>query len=223
MTRIFIVEDDSSIASSLCRHLQSWGYEARACQDFRRAAEEFAAFDPHLLLLDITLPHTSGYALCGEIRRVSRVPIVFLSSASDAMNIVTAMTLGADDFIAKPFDPAVLQAKLQALLRRAYDYGEAPQTLEHRGARLSRTDSVLACGDTQVTLTRNEYRILLTLMERPGQIVSRELLMQKLWETDSFVDENTLSVNVARLRKKLAPLGLEDMIATRKGLGYILL
>ena len=222
MTRIFIVEDDASIASSLCRHLQSWGYEARACQDFRRAAEEFAAFDPHLLLLDITLPHTSGYALCGEIRRVSRVPIVFLSSASDAMNIVTAMTLGADDFIAKPFDPAVLRAKLQALLRRAYDYGEAPQVLEFRGAQLSRTDSVLLVGGERLPLTRNEYRILLTLMERPGEIVSRETLMERLWETDSFVDENTLSVNIARLRRKLDPFGLGEMIATRKKMGYVL-
>ena len=222
MYRILIVEDDSIIAASLCRHLQSWGYEARACQDFRRAAEEFAAFDPHLLLLDITLPHTSGYALCGEIRRVSRVPIVFLSSASDAMNIVTAMTLGADDFIAKPFDPAVLRAKLQALLRRAYDYGEAPQVLEFRGAQLSRTDSVLLVGGERLPLTRNEYRILLTLMERPGEIVSRETLMERLWETDSFVDENTLSVNIARLRRKLDPFGLGEMIATRKKMGYVL-
>ena len=223
MYRILIVEDDETISSSLCRLLAAWGYEPHAAVDFGDVMREFAAHDPHLVLLDISLPRFSGYHWCGEIRRASRVPVVFLSSAGDAMNIVTAMTLGADDFIAKPFDPAVLQAKLQALLRRAYDYSEAPQMLEHRGARLSRTDSVLTCGDTQVTLTRNEYRILLTLMERPGRIVSRELLMQRLWETDSFVDENTLSVNVARLRKKLAPLGLEDMIATRKGLGYILL
>ena len=222
MTRIFIVEDDRGIASSLCRHLQSWGYEARACQDFTAVTREFAAFDPHLLLLDIALPHRDGYFWCGEIRRASRVPIVFLSSAGDAMNIVTAMTLGADDFIAKPFDPAVLRAKLQALLRRAYDYGEAAPVLEYRGAQLSKTDSVLTAGGERLPLTRNEYRILLTLMERPGEIVSRETLMERLWETESFVDENTLSVNVARLRRKLAPLGLGDMIATRKGMWYVL-
>ena len=223
MYRSLIVEDDESIASSLVRLCYAWGYDARAASDFRDVAGEFERLDPHLVLLDISLPHYSGYHWCGELRRASRVPIVFLSSAGDAMNIVTAMTLGADDFIAKPFDPAVLRAKLQALLRRAYDYGEAPQTLGHRGAQLSRTDSVLTVGDTQVTLTRNEYRILHTLMEQPGRIVSRERLMERLWETDSFVDENTLSVNIARLRKKLAPLGLEDMIATRKGQGYILL
>ena len=223
MYRILIVEDDESIAISLARILRAWGYDARAARDFGDVFGEFARYDPHLVLLDISLPRFDGYHWCGEIRRASRVPIVFLSSAGDAMNIVTAMTLGADDFIAKPFDPALLQAKLQALLRRAYDYGEAHETLEHRGARLSRTDSVLVLGETQVPLTRNEYRILLTLMERPGRLVSRERLMERLWETDSFVDENTLSVNVARLRKKLAPLGLGDMIQTRKGQGYILI
>ena len=223
MYRSLIDEDDESIAAPLERLLTAWGYEAHAARDFRHVTDEFEATDPHLVLLDVSLPHFSGYHWCGEIRRASRVPVVFLSSAGDSMNIVTAMTLGADDFIAKPFDPAVLRAKLQALLRRAYDYGEAPQVLEHRGAQLSRTDSVLTCGETRLTLTRNEYRILLELMEKPGQIVSRERLMERLWETDSFVDENTLSVNVARLRRKLEPLGLGDMIATRKGQGYILL
>ena len=223
MYRILIVEDDESIASSLVRLCRAWGYDARAARDFGDVSGEFAQYDPHLTLLDISLPRYSGYHWCGEIRRASRVPIVFLSSASDSMNIVTAMTLGADDFIAKPFDPAVLQAKLQALLRRAYDYGDAPGVLEHRGAQLSRADSVLTVGEARVPLTRNEYRILLTLMERPGRIVSRERLMERLWETDSFVDENTLSVNVARLRRKLAPLGLGDMIETRKGQGYVLI
>lgn len=222
MTRVFIVEDDEGIASSLCRHLASWGYEPRACEDFFHVAEACAAFDPQLVLLDLSLPVRDGFHWCAELRRASRVPIVFLSSADDAMSIVTATTLGADDYIAKPFDPAVLRAKLQALLRRAYDYGDAPGALEYRGARLSRTDATLRVGEESVSLTRNEYRILLTLMEQPGALVSRETLMERLWETDSFVDENTLSVNVARLRRKLEALGLSDMIATRKGMGYAL-
>lgn len=222
MYRILIVEDDETIAGSLCRLLAQWGYEARAARDFSDVMGEFRAFSPHLVLMDVALPRFSGYHWCGEIRRTSRVPVLFLSSAGDSMNVVTAVTLGADDFIAKPFDPAVLRAKLGALLRRCYDYGEPPPAPEHRGARLSQTDATLLVGDTRLPLTRNEYRILQTLMERPGQIVSRDTLMERLWQTDSFVDENTLSVNIARLRRKLEPLGLGDMIVTRKGLGYAL-
>lgn len=222
MYRILIVEDDETIAGALSRLLCQWGFEARAAGDFKDVMGEFSRFLPHLVLLDVTLPHFSGYHWCGEIRRVSRVPVLFLSCAGDSMNIVTAMTLGADDFIAKPFDPAVLRAKLTALLRRCYDYVEPPCAPEHRGARLSQADAALLVGENRVALTRNEYRILQTLMERPGQIVSRDTLMERLWQTDSFVDENTLSVNVARLRRKLEPYGLGDMIVTRKGLGYAL-
>ena len=150
------------------------------------------------------------------------MPIVFISSASDNMNIVMAMTMGADDFIAKPFDLTVLSAKIQALLRRAYDFAGQTQVIEHGGVMLSRADTYLTYGEERVSLTRNEYRILLTLMERAGQIVSREALMERLWETDSFVDENTLTVNVTRLRRKLDALGLSGFIATRKGQGYII-
>lgn len=222
MYRILIVEDDAAIARAVSRHIAGWGFETRAAADFSDVMRDFAQFDPHLVLLDITLPFFSGYHWCQEIRRVSKVPIVFLSSASDNMNIVTAMTLGADDFIAKPFDLTVLSAKMLALLRRAYDFSAAPQVLEHRGVQLSRTDACLTYEGKTLALTRNEYRILMTLMERAGQIVSRETLMEHLWETDSFVDENTLSVNVTRLRRKLEPLGLSSLIATRKGLGYIM-
>ena len=147
---------------------------------------------------------------------------MFISSASDNMNIVMAMTMGADDFIAKPFDLTVLSAKIQALLRRAYDFAGQTQVIEHGGVMLSRADTYLTYGEERVSLTRNEYRILLTLMERAGQIVSREALMERLWETDSFVDENTLTVNVTRLRRKLDALGLSGFIATRKGQGYII-
>lgn len=222
MYRILIVEDDALIARTLGEHIAAWGFEPRIAERFADVMADFAAADPHLVLLDISLPFFSGHHWCQEIRRVSKVPIVFLSSASDNMNIVTAMTLGADDFIAKPFDLTVLSAKLQALLRRAYDFNAAPQVLELRGVQLSRADTFLIYRGQRLDLTRNEYRILLTLMERAGQIVSREALMERLWETDSFVDENTLSVNVTRLRRKLEPLGLSALIATRKGLGYII-
>lgn len=221
MYRIFIVEDDSAIAQAICSHIASWGMEPRAAQDFNQIMREFAQFDPHLVLLDIALPFYSGFYWCQEIRKVSKVPVMFVSSAGDNMNIVMAMTMGGDDFIAKPFDLAVLSAKVQALLRRAYDFSGQTQAIEHRGVMLSRADSFLTYGGEKVALTRNEYRILLTLMERSGQIVSREALMERLWETDSFVDENTLTVNVTRLRKKLSSLGLDQFIATRKGQGYI--
>ena len=222
MYRIFIVEDDPVIASQLLRHIQSWGLEAACAQDFQHVLEEFRQFQPHLVLMDISLPFFNGYHWCQEIRRKSKVPVVFLSSMSDNMNIVMAMNMGGDDFIAKPFDLNVLTAKLQAVLRRSYDFAAPLPTLEFRGARLSATDAVLEYQGQRLELTRNEWRILLTLMERAGQVVSREKLMERLWETDSFVDENTLTVNVARLRKKLEGIGLTDFITTRKGVGYVL-
>lgn len=184
-------------------------------------AEEAAAYDPHLILLDISLPFFDGYHWCRQIRKSSRVPIIFLSSAADNMNIVMAMNMGADDFIAKPFDRNVLMAKVQALLRRAYDFTVQPPVPACRGARLRTDIQKLEYGGASVDLTKNEYRILLCLMERAGQVVSREKLMQTLWETDSFVDENTLTVNVNRLRRKLASAGLEDFITTRHGVGYL--
>lgn len=221
MYRILIVEDDAAIAAELSRHIASWDFSVRACEDFARVMEAFSAFDPQLVLLDLSLPLFDGYHWCREIRRVSGVPIVFLSSASDNLNIVTAMTLGADDFIAKPFDLTVLHAKLLALLRRAYDFSGTP-ALTARGATLRASDASLVFEGSRLPLSRNEYGILQTLLERRGQIVSREALMERLWATDSFVDENTLSVNVNRLRKKLDAFGLSGLIETRKGLGYII-
>ena len=221
MYRIFIVEDDAAIAQAVAEQAQAWALESRCVTDFRRVAEEAAAYDPHLILLDISLPFFDGYHWCRQIRRNSRVPIIFLSSAADNMNIVMAMNMGADDFIAKPFDRNVLMAKVQALLRRAYDFTVQPPVPERRGARLRTDTQRLEYGGASVELTKNEYRILLCLMERAGQVVSREKLMQTLWETDSFVDENTLTVNVNRLRKKLAAAGLEGFIVTRHGVGYL--
>lgn len=222
MYKILIVEDDEGIAHSLSRQIASWDMEPRCVEDFHKVTQEFADFDPQLVLLDIMLPFYNGYYWCSEIRRVSKVPIIFLSSASDNMNIVMAMNMGGDDFIAKPFDMAVLISKIQALLRRTYDFGGTLPVLEHREALLNTGDNTLTYQGEQIPLSKNEYRILLTLLESKGQVVSRERLMEKLWETDSFVDDNTLTVNVNRLRKKLEAAGLKDFITTKFGVGYLI-
>lgn len=221
MYKILIVEDDATIAAAVQRRLGAWGLEGRCVEDFENVLHEFAAYDPQLVLMDITLPFCNGYHWCQEIRRVSKVPVVFLSSAADNMNIVMAMNMGGDDFIAKPFDFDVLLAKVQAILRRTYDFGGQTPVLEHRGAVLNTGDASLTYQGARVELTKNDYRILLTLLQNKGQVISRDMLMEKLWETDSFVDENTLTVNIARLRKKLESAGLTDFITTKKGLGYI--
>ena len=221
MYRIYIIEDDNIIAGKIKEHMTSWGFEARCASDFRNIMGEFAQYDPHMVLLDISLPFFNGYHWCEEIRRVSKVPVIFLSSAADNMNIIMAMSMGGDDFIAKPFDMNVLVAKVQAVLRRTYDFGGQTQVIEHRGALLNMSDASLVYNGEPVELTRNDYKILLTLMENRGSIVSRETLMEKLWETDCFVDENTLTVNIARLRKKLDGAGLAGFITTKKGIGYI--
>lgn len=212
----------AAIAAALQKHLTTWGFDVRCAEDFRNVLAECTAFDPQLVLLDITLPFYNGYHWCQELRRVSNVPVVFLSSASDNMNIVMAMNMGGDDFIAKPFDLNVLLAKIQAILRRTYDFAAPAPTLEHRGAVLNTADASLTYQGQRIELTKNDYRILQTLLERKGSVVSRETLMEKLWETDSFVDENTLTVNIARLRRKLEAAGLPDYITTKKGLGYLI-
>ena len=222
MYRILIVEDDRGIAEAVKVQAQMWDFQAQCVQNFRNVMEEFSVFDPHLVLLDITLPFYNGYHWCNEIRKVSKVPIIFISSASDNMSIVMAMNMGGDDFIAKPFDQSVLIAKIQALLRRSYDFGTAAPVLEHRGAILNTGDNTLSYDGSRIDLTKNEYRILLALMESKGKVVSREKLMERLWESDSFVDENTLTVNVNRLRKKLDSEGLPNFIITKFGVGYLI-
>ena len=221
MYRILLVEDDSGIAQAICEQGGMWELDVRCVRNFHDVLGEFTAYDPQLVLMDISLPFFNGYHWCSEIRRVSRVPIIFLSSAADNMNIVMAMNMGADDFIAKPFDQRVLMAKVQALLRRAYDFSQAAPTLSHRGAALNTADQTLRYNGQKIALTKNEYRILLTLLEGRGRVISRERLMERLWETDSFVDENTLTVNVNRLRKKLDAAGLNGFITTRVGAGYL--
>ena len=221
MYRLMIVEDDAGIAAAVKLQAESWAFEVHIAEDLRNVTAEFAAFRPHIVLMDISLPFYNGYHWCSEIRRVSNVPIIFISSAADNMNIVMAMNMGADDFIAKPFDGNVLMAKVQALLRRTYDFAASLPVLEHRGALLNTGDNSLTYNGAKIELSKNEYRILLCLMENKGKVVSREKLMERLWETDCFVDENTLTVNVNRLRKKLDAAQLQNFIATKFGVGYI--
>lgn len=223
MYKILIVEDDSIISKVLQKMFISWGMEARGITNFRTVVEEFKNYAPHLVLLDISLPFYNGYYWCNEIRRVSKVPIVFISSTTDNMNIVMAMNMGADDFIVKPFDLEVLNAKVQALLRRAYDFSIDTNIIEHNGLSLNLSDSTAAFENNTIVLTKNELKILQVLMLNHGKIVSRDTLMEKLWETSSFIDDNTLTVNINRLRKTLLEVGVSNYIDTRKGLGYIVL
>ncbi len=222
MYRLLIVEDDKGIAEAIKTQAEMWDLEVCCVRNFRAVMAEFAQFDPHIVLLDISLPFFNGYHWCGEIRKVSRVPIIFISSAADNMNMIMAMNMGGDDFIAKPFDQSVLMAKLQAMLRRTYDFSSTVPVLEHRGALLNTGDNTLSYGEERIPLSKNEFRILLTLMKNKGKVVSREKLMKQLWETDSFVDENTLSVNVNRLRKRLDAAGLQEFITTKFGVGYLI-
>lgn len=222
MADIFIVEDDPVIAREMDNFLTSWGHNVKFAQDFKNVTAEFADFNPQLVLLDISLPFFNGYCRCREIRKLSDVPIIFISSAADNMNIVTAVNMGGDDFLAKPFDLSVLNAKVQAILRRTYELSGAGNLKEHRGAVLNKQSAAVSYRGKSAELTKNEYRILLTLMEKSGEIVTRESIMEQLWQDESFVDENTLTVNVTRLRKKLESIGLADFITTKKGIGYII-
>ena len=220
MYRILIVEDDDVIAGVLERHLRQWGMEVCGPEEFDNITRDFARCQPQLVLMDISLPNYNGFYWCAEIRKLSSVPIIFLSSASDNMNIIMAVNQGGDDFIAKPFDLNVLMAKIQALLRRAYSFQGTSSLLEHGGIVLNLGDASVSYQESRTELTKNEFKILQLLMERAGNIVTREEIMKRLWESDSFIDDNTLTVNMTRLRKKLESIGLSNVIATQKGLGY---
>ncbi len=252
MYKILVVEDDKVIAEQIGKFLEKWGYEVEAVRDFADVMGQFAAYEPQLVLLDIGLPFYNGYYWCGEIRKVSQVPIIFISSASDNMNVVMAVNMGGDDFVVKPFDLEILQAKIQALLRRAYAFTAPGTVLEYRGVLLNMTDMSLSyrkklaelvrkeeaaqsgrlgakeqeagkeSGDARIELTKNEFRILQTLFEAAGGVVSRDMLMKRLWDDECFVDDNTLTVNINRLRKRLAEVGLAELIQTKKGAGYLL-
>lgn len=222
MYKIMIVEDDAELANQMAKQIEAWGNQVNRVRDFRNVIGAFTEYDPHMVLMDISLPFFNGYHWCSEIRKISNVPIVFVSSASDNMNIVMAMNMGGDDFISKPIDLEVMTAKIQAVLRRSYDMAGKIPILEHRGAVLNLNDASLTYNGERIELTKNEFRILQTLLENKGKAVSRDTLMIKLWQVDSYVEENTLTVNVTRLRRKLAGAGLSDFIATKVGLGYII-
>ena len=220
MFKIMIVEDDLTIAHVLRDELQRWQYEAIVVTDFNTIIEEFTDKAPQLVLMDIQLPYFNGYYWCQEIRKFSQVPIIFISSRSENMDIVMAIQMGADDFIRKPFDLTVAVAKVQALLRRTYDFNEAENFLTYQQALLKLGESKFQYQEQEIELTRNELKIMELLFLSKGEYVSREDIMVKLWEDESFIDDNTLAVNIARLRKKLAALGLKDFILTKKGWGY---
>ena len=222
MYRILIIEDDFSMAAAMKRQIESWGHEVKLVEDFQNVISAFAEYHPHMVLVDITLPFFDGYHWCSEIRKISDVPVIFISSASDNMNIVMAMNMGGDDFIPKPVDLSVMMAKMQAVLRRTYDMGGGnTAVLAHRDVVLNLNDTSLTYHGERLELTKNEFRILQTLMENQGKIVSRDTLMTRLWQTDSYVEENTLTVNINRLRKKLENVGLSEFITTKVGSGYI--
>ncbi|MDO4548385.1 MAG: response regulator transcription factor [Clostridia bacterium] len=222
MMRIFIVEDDDAIAQAIINALESWEYEIRRGENYRDILPEFESFNPHLVLMDVLLPCFNGYHWCQKIRETSNVPVVFITSQSDNMNLIMAMNMGGDDFIAKPFDMDVLLAKIRAILRRAYDFIAGTSSISHGGAVLNMADATIRAGAEQIDLSKNEYRIMQVLMENAGSTVSREALMERLWQTDSYIDENALAVNMTRLRKKLAAAGLDELIKTRRGIGYII-
>ncbi len=222
MYKILIVEDDKVIANAVKEQLIKWGYEAFLVADFSDVLKTFVEVEPHLVLMDIGLPFFNGYHWCTQIRTVSKVPIMFMSSMSDNMNIVMAINMGGDDFIVKPFDINVLIAKVQAMLRRTYSFAESTNIIEHKGCILNMNDQSFTYNNNKVELTKNEYKILQYLLENVGKVVTRDSIMMKLWESDDFIDDNTLTVNVTRLRKKLELAGLSDYIKTKKGVGYII-
>ena len=221
MYKILIVEDDETIASGLKNHLGKWNYQAECMTDFKDVMGKFVEFEPQLVLLDIVLPFFNGFHWCQEIRKISKVPIIFLSSANDNMNIVMAMNMGGDEFIEKPFDLNVVTAKVQAVLRRTYEFRGTADIMEWNGAILNLADATVLYQDQKLELSKNEFKILQILLENTGKIVSRESIMTRLWDSNEFIDDNTLTVNVARLRKKMEQIGLGGKIITKKGIGYM--
>lgn len=221
MYKILLVEDDPNISKSIKNSLDAWGYAVYAVSDFQDVLSQFAAVEPELVLMDIGLPFFNGYHWCAEIRKISTVPIIFVSSAGDNMNIVMAMNMGGDDFIVKPFDLNVLVAKVQALIRRTYAFHGQTSLLSHGDAILNLSEGTLVYKSTKLELTKNDLKILQVLFEHPGEVVTRSDLMHHLWDSDSFIDDNTLTVNMTRLRKKLDEIGLTGFIQTKKGIGYM--
>ena len=220
--KILIVEDDTTIGEKMKSHLERWAYQVRLVEDFQDVLGEVTSYSPDLILMDITLPYYNGFYWCAEIRKLFKIPIVFISSADDNMNIVMAMDMGGDDFIAKPFDLAVLTAKIGAIIRRSYSYAGQVNVIEHDGVILNLLDAAVSYQGQKAEFSKNEFQIFALLMENAGSIVSRDTIMMQLWDSDNFIDDNTLTVNVTRIRKKLKEIGLEDFVKTKKGIGYII-
>lgn len=220
MQKIMIVEDDEVISTTLSKHLSKWNYDVGVVDDFEHVMEFFSQYQPSLVLLDISLPFYNGYFWCQEIRKLSEIPIVFISSINENMNIVMAMNMGADDFINKPFDLNVLTAKIQAILRRTYSFSKQFHVLTYKDFILNILEATLSFQNQTIDLTKNELKILQMLFEKPETFITRDEMMIALWESEQFIDDNTLSVNVNRLRKKLMDFGIESLIHTKKGLGY---
>ena len=219
--KVFIVEDDVVIARAVAAHLTTWQMQVQCAGNFEKITEEVEDFQPDIIIMDIKLPYYNGFYWCAEIRKTSKVPIVFLSSADDNMNIVMAMNMGGDEFIEKPFDLNVVTAKVQAVLRRTYEFRGTADVMEWNGAILNLADATVLYQDQKLELSKNEFKILQILLENTGKIVSRESIMTRLWDSNEFIDDNTLTVNVARLRKKMEQIGLGGKIITKKGIGYM--
>lgn len=220
--KIYLVEDDRDIAKRVQQHLERWEYQVETVKDFRNILGEIIQLQPHLIIMDITLPYYNGFYWCSEIRKLFKIPIVFISSASDNMNIVMAMDMGGDDFIVKPFDLTVLTAKIGAIIRRSYSYTGQINILEHKNVMLNLLDATITYQGQKIEFSKNEFIILALLMENKGSIVSRDTIMMQLWENEKFIDDNTLTVNITRIRKKLKEIGVVDFIKTKKGIGYLI-
>lgn len=220
MFKIFVVDDSQIISEKLKNELEKWGFEVALVCDFEKVFDVFKSEKPDLVVMDIGLPFYDGYFWTRKIRDISNVPIIFLSSKEDTMNKIMAMEMGADDFVTKPFEMELLLAKIKALLRRTYDYKENLSRLEIRGLILDLKSMAISFGEKSLELSKNEFKILETLMVNKGNVVSRDKLMTSLWSTDIYIDDNTLTVNISRLRKSLAGLGVGDFIKTKQGYGY---
>jgi DNA-binding response OmpR family regulator len=223
MFKIFIIEDDKKLSDLLSQNLEKWNFITKEVEDFSNIINEFINYDPNLVLLDINLPAFDGFYWCSKIREISKVPVIFISSRNSNMDIIMAINMGGDDFIQKPLSTEILIAKINALLRRTYSYHDTQtNVIEYNGIVLDMKDNILIYKDEKIELTKNEYKILYVLIKNNNKIVLRDDIMRVLWEDESFVDDNTLTVNINRLRKKLEEYGIKDVIKTKKGQGYIL-
>lgn len=219
-SKIMIVEDDSAIREELVLLLENEGYQVLTVTNFDTITDQAVQEQPDLILLDIGLPRQDGFSLCAALRKTVPAPIIFVTSRDSGLDEVRALSLGGDDYITKPYNVPVLLARIRAVLRRSKDTSEHADTMEAAGVRLSLTKGTLASAKKSVELTRNELQIMACLMEHSGQIVSRASLLDALWDNQIYIDDNTLSVNMTRLRGKLAELDLQDLIKTRRGMGY---